>query len=204
MQLERDVGNVTAAVRDMNIDYPIALGNGHAIRRAFENHFWPALYIADGQGRLRYHHFGEGEYAMAEMVVQQLLVEAGARTVDPDLVSVEARWFEVAADRNNLRSPETYLGSTRIAGFASPDGLRFGEPSADLEPLWGIAVVGSDSWSRTGLSDESDPSHAGSETPLRARHADQGPRSAHRKCASRPERGSSGSRRGGGRQDRAA
>ena len=125
---ERDIDNVATAVRDMDIDYPIVLDSGSAIWRAFENHYWPALYIADGHGRIRYHHFGEGEYAMAEMVLQQLLVEAGANSVDPALVSVEASGLELAADWNHLRSPETYLGSSRITGSASPDRLRFGEP----------------------------------------------------------------------------
>lgn len=125
---ERDIGNVAAAVRDMGIDYPIALDSGYAIWRAFENHYWPAVYIADGHGRIRYRHFGEGEYAMAEMVLQQLLVEAGADSVDPALVSVVSSGLELAADWSNLRSPETYLGSDRITGSASPDRLRFGEP----------------------------------------------------------------------------
>ncbi len=125
---ERDVDNVAAAVRRTNIDYPIALDSGYSIWRAFENHYWPALYIADRQGRIRYHHFGEGEYAMSEMVMQQLLVEAGAQPVDADLVSVAPRGVELDADWNNLRSPETYLGSNRISGFASPGGLRSGVP----------------------------------------------------------------------------
>jgi thiol-disulfide isomerase/thioredoxin len=131
---ERDIDNVTAAVRDMDIDYPIVLDSGYAIWRAFQNHYWPALYIADGHGRIRYHHFGEGEYAMAEMMLQQLLVEAGADSVYPALVSVEASGLELAADWSNLRSPETYLGSSRITGSASPDRLRFGEPHDYMAP----------------------------------------------------------------------
>jgi len=125
---ERDIDNVAAAVRDMDIEYPIVLDSGYAIWRAFKNHYWPAVYIADGHGRIRYHHFGEGEYAMAEMVVQQLLMEAGANFVDLALVSLAPIGLELAADWSNLRSPETYLGSSRITGSASPDRLRFGEP----------------------------------------------------------------------------
>jgi thiol-disulfide isomerase/thioredoxin len=132
---ERDLDNVASAVQTMDIDYPIAVDSGYAIWRAFENHYWPALYIADGQGRIRFHHLGEGEYAMTEMVVQQLLVEGGARTVGPDLASLEADGFKLGADWNNLRSPETYLGSTRITGFASRDGPRFGEPYDYAPPL---------------------------------------------------------------------
>src|SRR5215218_8831769 len=106
---EQNVDNVIAAAKDMRVDYPIALDSNYAVWRAFANHFWPALYIADEQGRIRYHHFGEGEYAMSEMAVQQLLGEAGKEGFDPALVSVEPQGTEVAADWSNLRTPETYL-----------------------------------------------------------------------------------------------
>src|SRR3954471_9907670 len=91
------------------VDYPIALDSDYAVWGAFANHFWPALYIADGQGRIRYHHFGEGEYAMSEMVVQQLLREAGEEGFDPTLASVDPEGTEVEADWGDLRTPETYL-----------------------------------------------------------------------------------------------
>ena len=100
------------------MDYPIALDSNYAVWRAFANHFWPALYIADEQGRIRYHHFGEGEYAMSEMVIQQLLGEAGKEGFDPALVSVDPQGTEVAADWSNLRTPETYLSYGRST--ASP------------------------------------------------------------------------------------
>jgi thiol-disulfide isomerase/thioredoxin len=143
---ERNVDNISSAARDLNVDYPIALDNGYAIWRAFDNHFWPALYIADGLGRIRYHHFGEGEYAMTEMVIQQLLVEAGADAVDPDLVSVAARGVELGADWHNLRSPETYLGSARMSGLASPDDTWFGEPHVYTSPN----QLGINQWAPTG------------------------------------------------------
>jgi hypothetical protein len=94
--------------------------------RSFANHFWPALYIADAQGRVRYHHFGEGEYAMTEMVIQQLLMEAGVDDVDQDLVLVEPRGLEVAADWRALQSPETYLGYGLSNSFASQTEARPG------------------------------------------------------------------------------
>src|SRR5215212_6764596 len=115
-------------------DYPIALDSNYAVWRAFANHFWPALYIADEQGQIRYHHFGEGEYAMSEMVIQQLLREAGKEGFDPALVSVEPQGTEVAADWSDLRTPETYLSYGRAHGFASPDGERFEEPHDYPEP----------------------------------------------------------------------
>jgi thiol-disulfide isomerase/thioredoxin len=116
---EHDVDNVTAQVRTLAVDYPVAVDNDYAVWRAFSNHYWPALYLADADGRLRYHHFGEGEYAMAEMAIQQLLLEAGATDVDQNLVMVEPRGLEVAADWRTLQSPETYLGYAQSTGFAS-------------------------------------------------------------------------------------
>jgi thiol-disulfide isomerase/thioredoxin len=124
---EHDRDNVIAVSRDENVDYPIALDNDYAVWRAFANNFWPAIYIADAEGRLRYHHYGEREYAMTEMVIQQLLMDAGAEGTDGELVQVEPDGFEVEADWQNLRSPETYLGYGRTTGFASPDDLRFDE-----------------------------------------------------------------------------
>src|SRR5918999_6257894 len=94
-RFERNVDNVIAAAREMSVDYPIALDSNYAVWRAFANQFWPALYIADAESRIRYHHFGEGEYAMTEMVIQQLLVDAGADGVGQDLVEVEPRGLEV-------------------------------------------------------------------------------------------------------------
>jgi thiol-disulfide isomerase/thioredoxin len=125
---ERNIDNVIARSRTFGVEYPIAVDSDYGVWEAFANHFWPALYIADAEGRIRYHHFGEGEYAMAEVVVQQLLLDAGAEGVDPDLVSVEPEGFEVPADWRTLRSPETYLAYGRSAGFASPYPARFNQP----------------------------------------------------------------------------
>ena len=75
---EQNAGNVRRAVQEMRIDYPVATDNDYAVWLAFGNHYWPALYFADAQGRIRHHHFGEGEYAQSEMVIQQLLAEAGS------------------------------------------------------------------------------------------------------------------------------
>jgi thiol-disulfide isomerase/thioredoxin len=125
---ERDVANITAQSRALGVPYPIAVDSDYGVWNAFDNHYWPAVYIADARGRIRYHHYGEGEYAMTEMVIQQLLLEAGAADVDPDLVSVDPVGLEVAADYRTLRSPETYLGYGQATGLASPDGLRDDEP----------------------------------------------------------------------------
>ena len=122
---EHDLDNVTAQTRDLGVEYPVAVDNDYTVWRAFDNHFWPALYLADVEGRVRYHHFGEGEYAMTEMAVQQLLLEAGADDLDQELVMVEPRGLEVAADWRTLRSPETYLGYAQGTRFASATRARF-------------------------------------------------------------------------------
>ena len=116
---EKNADNVRQAVKDMRVGYPVAIDSDHAIWRAFGNQYWPALYIVDAQGRIRHHHFGEGSYERSERVIQQLLAEAGSDG-SRDLVSVEARGAEVAADWDNLKSPETYLGHARAERFASP------------------------------------------------------------------------------------
>jgi hypothetical protein len=108
---EREIENVRRAAKDMNVDFPIAVDSNYAVSRAFTNVYWPAVYVADAEGRIRYHHFGEGAYDETEWVLQQLLREAGSEGVPDDLVSVVPEGFEAQADWENLQSPETYLGS---------------------------------------------------------------------------------------------
>ena len=131
---ERDADNVRRAVQDMRIDYPVATDNDYAVWRAFGNHYWPALYFADAQGRLRHHHFGEGEYGQSEMVIQQLLAEAGSAGAGNELVSVDARGLEAPADWANLRSSENYTGYERTENFASPGGAVPGRPHVYTAP----------------------------------------------------------------------
>src|SRR5262245_52232375 len=119
---EKNLNNVRWAVKDMRVDYPVALDNDHVIWRAFRNQYWPALYFIDAQGRLRHHHFGEGAYEQSEMIIQRLLSEAGAGGIGDDLVSVDGRGLEAAADWGSLKSPENYLGYERTQNFASPGG----------------------------------------------------------------------------------
>lgn len=110
---EHNVDSVRHAAREMRITYPIALDNNYGVWRAFSNYAWPALYFVDAQGRIRHRRLGEGDYARSERMIQQLLVQAGAAGVPRDLVSVEGRGVEAAADWVSLRSPETYLGFQR-------------------------------------------------------------------------------------------
>jgi thiol-disulfide isomerase/thioredoxin len=119
---EKNIDNVRRAAKDMRVDYPIAIDNDFAIWRALKNEYWPALYFVDAQGRIRHHHFGEGEYQQSERIIQQLLAEAGIAGVGHELVSVDARGAEAGADWGSLKSPENYLGYERIENFASPGG----------------------------------------------------------------------------------
>jgi hypothetical protein len=119
---ERDVDNVNRAVRERKIDHPVAIDSDYALWSAFDNHYWPALYFADAGGLIRHHHFGEGEYGPSEIVIQQLLAEAGSTGAGRDLVSVDARGVEAPADWTTLQSPENYTGYERTENFASPGG----------------------------------------------------------------------------------
>jgi thiol-disulfide isomerase/thioredoxin len=121
-EFEKNIDNVRRAAKDMKIDYPIAIDNEYSIWRALNNKYWPALYFVDAQGRIRHHHFGEGEYEQSERVIQQLLAEAGSDAISRELISVDARGVEAAADWGSLRSPENYVGYERTENFASPGG----------------------------------------------------------------------------------
>jgi cytochrome c biogenesis protein CcdA/thiol-disulfide isomerase/thioredoxin len=119
---ERNVTNVKKAISDLHIGYPVAVDNDYAIWRAFGNQYWPAHYFIDAKGRIRHHHFGEGEYDESEHVIQQLLAEAGKTGMSADLVAVHASGAEAASDIADTQSPETYLGFTRAENFVSPGG----------------------------------------------------------------------------------
>jgi thiol-disulfide isomerase/thioredoxin len=119
---EKNTANVRWAVKALRVDYPVAVDSEHAIWRAFNNQYWPALYFIDAQGRVRHYHFGEGSYEQSEMVIQRLLAEAGVGGLSDDLVSVDARGPEVGADWGTLKSPENYVGYARTQSFASPGG----------------------------------------------------------------------------------
>ncbi len=125
---EHDLDNVRRAARDMRVSYPIAIDNDYAIWSAFDNHYWPALYLVDAQGRIRSHQFGEGAYEQSEMMIQQLLAEAGISDIAHELVSVDAQGTEAAADWGDLRSPENYVGYDRTENFASPSGVVVDQP----------------------------------------------------------------------------
>jgi thiol-disulfide isomerase/thioredoxin len=131
---EHDLQNVRRAAKDMKVSYPIAIDNDYAIWDAFDNHYWPALYLVDAQGRIRYHHFGEGAYEQSEMMLQHVLAEAGLSGLDGELVSVDAQGVEAAADWDSLRSAENYVGYERTENFASPGDAVLDQPRVYAVP----------------------------------------------------------------------
>src|SRR5580693_9356119 len=118
---EKERANVEKAVRDLKISYPVAIDSDYKIWEAFNNQYWPAHYFIDGKGRIRYHHFGEGEYDESERVIQQLLKENGATSLSTGVMNVTASGAEAAADNKNVGSPETYVGYKRAGNFASAE-----------------------------------------------------------------------------------
>jgi thiol-disulfide isomerase/thioredoxin len=151
---EGSVDNVRRATREFGIDYPVVIDGSHAIWSAFTNRYWPAIYLIDADGRLRYKQFGEGSYAASERVIQDLLVEAGANGVGRALQTVDARGFEADADWLNLGSPETYVGYERGEGFASPGGVVRDRRHVYAAP----AALRRDTWALNGdwsIGDES-------------------------------------------------
>ncbi len=120
---EKDPANVKKAVADLGITYPVALDNDYAIWRGFNNHYWPAHYFIDATGKIRHHHFGEGDYEGSEKVIRQLLAEAGQNDLPAQgMASVKAEGALAAPDLADAQSPETYVGFERAENFASPGG----------------------------------------------------------------------------------
>lgn len=131
---EKKLENVRRAVQQMTLDFPIAMDNDYAIWRAFNNQYWPALYFIDARGRLREHHFGEGEYERSEKTIRGLLAETGATGDGKGAVPIAASGFERQADWRNLKSTEIYLGHDRTANFSSPGGAALGRRRVYASP----------------------------------------------------------------------
>src|SRR5215208_2554979 len=113
---ERDVDGIRTAIAQMGLTYPVAVDSQYGVWSAFANSYWPALYLADASGAIRFHHFGEGRYVETEAAIRALLGVAGQDSVD-----VEVEGIEAAADWDTLQSPETYVGYERGERFASAD-----------------------------------------------------------------------------------
>ncbi len=119
---EHQIELVDQAVRAREIDYPVVLDNDYAIWNAFDNHYWPAVYLLDEEGTRRGQHFGEGSYEQVERAIQRLL------GVERPLVTTHGTGVEAEADWPHLHSPETYLGRARTTNFTPADGFAYGEP----------------------------------------------------------------------------
>jgi cytochrome c biogenesis protein CcdA/thiol-disulfide isomerase/thioredoxin len=118
---EKERSNVEKAVCDLKVNYPVAIDSNYKIWQAFNNQYWPAHYFIDGKGRIRYHHFGEGEYDESERVIQQLLKENGATSLADGTINVSGTGIEAAAAGQSVLSPETYIGYERAKNFASAE-----------------------------------------------------------------------------------
>jgi thiol-disulfide isomerase/thioredoxin len=149
---ERDVANVKNATATLKIGYPVAIDNEYKIWRAFENEYWPAHYFIDGDGKVRHHHYGEGQYEESEHVIQKMLAHAGNKDVPAGIVAVNAVGAEAAANKADMRSPETYIGYDRGENFVSPGGAvqdeshpyAAGEPQLNDWSLTGRWTIGSE------------------------------------------------------------
>ncbi|MGO7802903.1 cytochrome c biogenesis protein DipZ [Rhizobium ruizarguesonis] len=142
---EKKIDNVKKAISDFQIGYPVAIDNDYSIWRAFENSYWPAGYLIDAKGQIRYQHFGEGNYNKTEKAIQDLLREAGSQTTASAPVAPDAKGVEAGPDLGNIRSGETYLGYEQAANFASPEELQ-----ADTARNYTIAEPGLNGWGLSG------------------------------------------------------
>jgi len=142
---EREPANVARAIKDLGIRYPVALDNEWHLWRALKNNYWPAHYFIDAEGRIRYYHHGEGDYAMSERVIRQLLAEAGRAPMDSSMARATASGTEVAASFRDVRSPETYIGYARADRFVSPGGLLRDQPKS-----YTIASLKLNDWALAG------------------------------------------------------
>jgi len=141
---EREPANVAKAIKDLGIQYPVALDNNYSLWRALKNNYWPAHYFVDAQGRVRYHHFGEGDYDTSERVIRQLLAEAGHAPAG-GAARTQASGTEAAAALGQIQSPETYIGYARAERFASPGGL-----ARDQRKTYSSAALSLNQWTLEG------------------------------------------------------
>ncbi len=144
---EKDLGNITKAIADLGIRYPIAVDNDFRIWNEFDNEAWPALYFIGVDGKIRHRTLGEGDYEGSERLIQQLLSEAAGMRVASAIVDVNGNGPEAAADGRDLGSPETYVGYAQSMRFASPGLVRGDTPK--LYSL--ISPLSLNHWSLTGV-----------------------------------------------------
>jgi cytochrome c biogenesis protein CcdA/thiol-disulfide isomerase/thioredoxin len=142
---ERDPDNVRRAAGELGINYPIAIDNDYAIWRGFSNQYWPAHYFIDAEGRIRGHHFGEGDYEGSERTIRELLTQAGFKDLPAAGAAPAAGGVEAPADMAQVSSEETYIGYRRADGFRSPGGFADDRSKSYALPAslelneWGLA-----------------------------------------------------------------
>ncbi len=142
---EKNVDNVKKAIADFQIGYPVAIDNNYTIWRAFENNYWPAHYLIDAKGQVRYQHFGEGNYRQTEQAIQDLLREAGSDMAQSGPVVPDAKGAEASPDLGHIRSGETYVGYKQATGFVSPERVK-----ADAAADYSVANPGLNQWGLAG------------------------------------------------------
>jgi thiol-disulfide isomerase/thioredoxin len=143
---EKDVENIRRALADMRVRYPIAIDSYYGVWNAFANHYWPALYLIDAEGRIRHHRFGEGDYYRSEVIIRQLLADAGADEIGDDFAAIDPLGPEVQADWDSLETVETYLGYRQAQNFASPGGVTSDVPRQYEHP----EMLRSNHWALAG------------------------------------------------------
>jgi thiol-disulfide isomerase/thioredoxin len=131
---EHDLENLRHATRELGVGYPVVVDNEFTIWRTFENHYWPAVYLIDREGEVRFHHFGEGAYEETERAIQQLL------GVKEETVRVAPSGLAEAADLDTIGSPETYLGSARGERRSQPRGNGLELNHWALDGAWSVGA----------------------------------------------------------------
>jgi len=131
---EHDLENVRRAIGELDVPYPVVIDNEFAIWRSFENHYWPAVYLVDGEGRRAYEHFGEGAYEETEREVQRLL------GIDEETAAIDATGLAEAADWSELESPETYLGRARAERRGQAGGQALALNEWTLSGTWSVGA----------------------------------------------------------------
>jgi len=142
--IEKLAPNVQKAVNKFGITYPVAIDSNQAIWKAFHNEYWPAHYFIDAKGKVRFEHFGEGNYDQSERWIQKLLQEQAGKPMPAGAVNVGAQGVEAASDTNDVQSPETYIGYARAEHFASRGGIKpdvektYSAPAKPWLNEWGL------------------------------------------------------------------
>jgi thiol-disulfide isomerase/thioredoxin len=145
-RFEQDLTNVNAAIGRFKIDFPVAVDSNHQIWRAWGNRYWPAYYLVDASGKIRYHQFGEGDYDKMERAIQSLLAETrGAPLADTSLVDPKAGAEQMAPDIGRLESDETYVGYRKASNFRSPERVR-----EDGLQQYSVGRLGLNQWGLAG------------------------------------------------------